>query len=176
MTNNKFYITALGSLFTGFVIIHRGRGHGGTILISSWKCNYSIYFYIQVYYMDIQAISTLLCLLLVLEKLLIFLKFVLYKTTRLKSDVSGHFKAYSSHSLQPKGIIYVFIVKRKQELVIFLLIFKVFFFAQKRSEFQKFHKIYYSFFLQKEIIGHTYILTKCIDNFKFSISLKSYEE
>ena len=32
------------------------------------------------------------------------------------------------------------------------------------------------FFLQKEIIGHTYICTKCKDNFKFSISLKSYEE
>ena len=31
------------------------RGNGGTVLISSWKCNYSIY-------LDIQAISTLLCL------------------------------------------------------------------------------------------------------------------
>ena len=38
---------------------------GGTVLISSWKCNYSIYLDIQVYYLDIQAISTLLCLLLV---------------------------------------------------------------------------------------------------------------
>ena len=41
----------------------------GTILISSWKCNYSIYLDIQVYYMDIQAISILLCLLLVLDVL-----------------------------------------------------------------------------------------------------------
>ena len=49
-------------------------GNGETVLISSWKCNYSIYFDIQVYYMDIQAISTLLCLLLVLDvKLLIYL-------------------------------------------------------------------------------------------------------
>ena len=40
--------------------------NGGTILISSWKCNFSIYLDIQVYYMDIQTITTLLCLLLVL--------------------------------------------------------------------------------------------------------------
>ena len=45
-------------------------------LISSWKCKYSIYLDIQVNYMDIQvnymdiqAISTLLCLLLVLDVL-----------------------------------------------------------------------------------------------------------
>ena len=45
-------------------VIHCGGagGNGGTILISSWKCNYSIY-------LDIQAITTLLCLLLVLEVL-----------------------------------------------------------------------------------------------------------
>ena len=48
-------------------------GNGGTILISSWKCNFSIYLDIQVYFLDsqvyfldIQAITTLLCLLLVL--------------------------------------------------------------------------------------------------------------
>ena len=48
--------------------IHWGGawGNGGTFLISSWKSNYSIYLDIQVYYLDIQAISTLLCLLLVL--------------------------------------------------------------------------------------------------------------
>ena len=43
------------------------RGNGGTVLISSWKCNYSIYLDIQVYYMDIQTILTLVCLLLVLD-------------------------------------------------------------------------------------------------------------
>ena len=48
-------------------------GAGGMVLtaldflISSWNCNYSIYFDIQVHYLDIQAISTLLCLLLVLD-------------------------------------------------------------------------------------------------------------
>ena len=41
-------------------------GNWGTVLISSWKCNFSIYLDIQVYYLDIQPITTLLCLLLVL--------------------------------------------------------------------------------------------------------------
>ena len=67
------------------------------ILISSWKCNYSIYLDIQVHYLDIQAISTLLCLLLVLDvQLLIFIEYMLYKTALLKSDVFWHAKAYSS--------------------------------------------------------------------------------
>ena len=33
--------------------------HWGGVLISSWKCNFSIYLDIQVYYLDIQAITTL---------------------------------------------------------------------------------------------------------------------
>ena len=41
--------------------------NGGTIQIASWKCNFSIYLDIQVYYLDIQAITALLCLLLVLD-------------------------------------------------------------------------------------------------------------
>ena len=53
------------------------------------------------------------------------------------------------------------------------LIFKVAYFAKKKyALFKKFPKIYYSFFFQKNIIGHTYICTKCNDNFKFTISLK----
>ena len=53
---------------------------------------------------------------------------------------------------------------KKKKLKLFILHFK------------KFHKIYYYYFFQKEIIEHTYICTKCNDNFKFSLSLKSYEE
>ena len=41
-------------------------GNGGPILISSWRCNFSIYLDIQVYYLEIQAIKTLLCLILLL--------------------------------------------------------------------------------------------------------------
>ena len=50
-------------------VIHFGEegvGNVGTVLFSSWKCNYSIDLDIQVYYLDIQAISTLLYLLFVL--------------------------------------------------------------------------------------------------------------
>ena len=50
-------------------VIHwGGGGNVGTVLISSWKCYYSIYLDIQVIYLDIQAIFTLLCLLLVLDE------------------------------------------------------------------------------------------------------------
>ena len=45
----------------GKKVIHWGRmgGNGGIVLITSWKCNSSIYLDIQVYYLDIQAITTL---------------------------------------------------------------------------------------------------------------------
>ena len=61
------------NIFSEMKVKKLSTGGGGawgnvvTILISSWKCDYSIYLDIQVYYMDIQAISTLLCLLLVLD-------------------------------------------------------------------------------------------------------------
>ena len=68
----------------------RSGGSGGTSLISSWKCNYSIYldiqvYYldIQVYYLDIQAISRLLGLLLVLDVLVPSIDSFLYNTTAL---------------------------------------------------------------------------------------------
>ena len=74
-------------------------------LISSWKCNYSIYLDIQLYHLDILAISTLVCLILGLDVLVPSIDlFSNNKTTLLKSDVSGHFKAYSSYSFQPTGI------------------------------------------------------------------------
>ena len=44
--------------------------NGGTVQIVSWKCNFGIYLDIQVYYLDIQAITTLLCLILVLYVLI----------------------------------------------------------------------------------------------------------
>ena len=45
----------------GKKVIHWGGagGNGGTVLITSWKCNFSIYLDIQLYYLDIQAITTL---------------------------------------------------------------------------------------------------------------------
>ena len=83
-------------------VIHWGGGawrNGGTVLISSWKCNFSIHLYIHVYYLDIQAITTLLCLLLVLYVLVPSIHSFFYCTTALmKSDIFQHLTAYSSHS------------------------------------------------------------------------------
>ena len=56
-------------------------GNGGTVLISSWKCNFSIYLDTKVYYLDIQAITTLLCLLLVLYVLVPSIHSFFYVTT-----------------------------------------------------------------------------------------------
>ena len=57
------------------------------------------------YYLDIKAITTLLCLLLVLYVLFPSIHSFFYITTALlKSDVFRHSKACSSHSFQPIGI------------------------------------------------------------------------
>ena len=77
-------------------VIHLGApgGNWGTLLISSWKCNFSIYLNIQVYYLDIQAIITLSCLILVLYVLLPSIHSIFYVTTALqKSDGFRHSKA-----------------------------------------------------------------------------------
>ena len=58
-----------------------GRGNGGTFLISSGQCYFGIY-------LDIQATTTLLCLLLILYVLLPSIHSIFYVTTALlKSDV-----------------------------------------------------------------------------------------
>ena len=51
----------------GKKVIHWGGGPGGPVQLASWKCNFGIYLDIQVYYLDIKAITALLCLLLVLD-------------------------------------------------------------------------------------------------------------
>ena len=109
-----------------------------------------------------------------------------YKNNSPESDVFQHPKAYSSYSFQPTGIGLRFIVKRKQVritnclgilIIFFFLNLKLFILPKKYAHIKKIHKIYYSFSCQKlTIIGNTYIFTECIDNFKFSISLKSKVE
>ena len=77
-------------------------GNGGPILISSWKCNFSIYFDIQVYYLDIQAITTLLCLLLALYVLLPSMHSIFYvPAALLKSDMLQHSNAKGYPSFGP---------------------------------------------------------------------------
>ena len=67
--------------------IHWG-GAGGTAQIASWKFNFGIY-------LDIQAITTLLCILLVLHVLVPSIYSIFYLTTTLlKSDIFRHSRAY----------------------------------------------------------------------------------
>ena len=65
-------------------------GNCGPVLILPWRCNFSIYSDIQVYYLDIQAITTLLCLILVLMCcFLLFIQFSMLKPLSWKVTCSG---------------------------------------------------------------------------------------
>ena len=78
-------------------VIHGGMP-GEIIQIASWKSNFGIY-------LDIQAITTLLCLLLVLYVLVPTIYSFFYLTTALlKSDIFRHSKSFAAHSFQPTGI------------------------------------------------------------------------
>ena len=162
-------------------VIHWGRawGNGGTVQIASWKCNLGIY-------LDIQVITTLLFLLLVLYVLVPSIYLFFYLTTALlKSDVFQHWKAYSPHSFQPTGVGLGSLWRWNRCVLQFILaylyicsffFFKVAYFVKKKRTFPKILKTLLFIFFQKEIIGHMYICAKCNDNFKFTISLKSYQE
>ena len=128
-------------------------GNEGTVLISSWKCNYSIYLDIKVYYKDIQAISALLCFLFVLYSFYSFI-FLYYNCSPekwffpvLKSLLLPQFSSYRYRT--------GFIVKRKQVrianclgLPINFIIFNFFILKlldlrdTKYAIFKKFPKIY----------------------------------
>ena len=131
---------------------------GFTVLISSWKCNYRIY-------LDIQAISTLLCLLLVLDvQLLIFIYVIgCYKNC---SPEKLHFLALKS-LLLPQFSTYRlrtgFIVKRKQVHIInylgipinlefFFYKFLKFILQKKYAHLKRFYKVY-SFFSKRDNSG-----------------------
>ena len=69
----------------GKKVIHWG-GPGGNVQISSWKCNFNIY-------LDIQEITTLLCLYwFFMCCFLLFIQIVYVTTALLKSDVFRHSK------------------------------------------------------------------------------------
>ena len=71
----SFMLNKINCEIKGKKFIYRGGawGNGGTIQIASWKCNFSIYLDIQVYYMDIQAITTVLGLLFVFYSIYLFI-------------------------------------------------------------------------------------------------------
>ena len=124
-------------------VIHRGGwGNGGTIQIASWKCNFSIY-------LDIQAITTLFCLLLVLYVLVPSIYSFFYLTTALlKLDIFRHSKSFAAHSfnLQASDWVhceeetgaYYQLYRHTYKLVFFFLeISKVYYFAPKNTRISK---------------------------------------
>ena len=60
------------------------------------------------------------------------------------------------------------LVKKTKKIKVFIL--------PKKTVFQKIPYNLLFIFFQIDTFQYTYIFTKCIDNFKFSTSLKSYEE
>ena len=149
------------------------RGNGGTVLILSWKCNFSIYLDLSIllgYPSNNHTFSFLLVLYVLVPSIY---SFFYLTTTLLKSDIFRHSKAYSSHGFQPTGIG-LGPLRRGNRCV--LPIISVYLQIDKKNHtFQKIPN-FLIFFFKKRIIGNTYIRTKCNDNFKFAISLKSYEE
>ena len=155
----------------GEKVIHQGgaSGNGGTVQIASWKCNFSIYLdiqvyylYIQAYYLYIQAITTLLGLLLLLYVLLPSVYSFFYLTTTLmKSDIFRHSKSSQPtvfnlqaldwiHCEQETGAYYQLYRHTYKLAKFFLQISKVSYFAPKKyADFKKFLKVYYSYFFIK---------------------------
>ena len=135
-----------------------GEGNGGTVLISSWECNYSIY-------LDIQAIANLLCLPFYWFLMCNYTCFyntcshkppllwkVMFQVTS-KPTPPTVFNLQASdwvHCEEEIGASHQS-PRNTYKLVIFCLpIFKVVYFHRKEySHFKKFHKIYYSYFFQK---------------------------
>ena len=115
-------------------------GNGGIVQIASWKYNFGIY-------LDIQAITTLLCLLLILYLLVSSIHSFFYLTTTLrKSEVFRHSKAYSSHSFQPTGIVLSSLWRENRSVlpiisafleIGYFFFFKVAYFAQKKTGISK---------------------------------------
>ena len=144
---------------------------GGTVQIASWKCNFNIY-------LDIQAITTLLCLLFLLYVHFSTLQLLSWKVTfsgiqnPLQPTVFNLQASDWVHCKEETGAYYQ-LYRHTYKLVIFLQASKVSYFApQKYVDLKKIPKIYHSFLFAKKIIGHTNIFTECNDNFKFTISLK----
>ena len=135
---------------------------GGTVLISSCKCNFSIY-------LDIQAITTIFCLLLVLSCLLLvlsclllilyvlillFIHFSTLQPLSWKVSFSGTqkptlptvFNLEASdwvHCEEETGAYYQ-LSQNTYKLFFFLHIFKIVNFAFKKyTDLKKLHKIYY---------------------------------
>ena len=123
--------------------------NGGTVLITSWKCNFSIYLDIQVYYLDIQAITTIYAFYwLFMSCFLLFSYFSTVQPLSWKVTFSGTkkiieptvFNLQASDWLhcEEKTGAHLSMSRFSSELVIFfILIFTVAYFGTKNMWFLK---------------------------------------
>ena len=145
-------------------VIQFGWRNRGNVLISSWKCNFTIYSEIQVYYLDIQAITTLLCLLLVLDVLVpsidsFFSKAIaLWKVTCPITSKSTPPTVFNLHApdwvhYEEETCAYAQLTFNTYKLVnVLLQIFKVVYFGQKKyTHFENSIKFIILFFSSKKV-------------------------
>ena len=141
----------------------------GTVLITSWKCNFSIYFDIQVYYLNIQAITTFYLFYWLFMCSLYSFIFLPYNCSpekwrflALKWPLLPQFSTYRHRT--------GFIVKRKQvqrfiyKLVKKNIIFKAAYFAKKKNmRFSKNSLKFIQFFFKNLKLGiRIYVLNALI--------------
>ena len=140
--------------------------------------------------MDIQAITTLLCLLLLLMCwFLLLINFSVLQPLSWKVTFSGTQKPTPPTVFNLQALDWVhcedltgahagisrhtYKLVEKKRLTNFE---SCLFCPPKICGFKKKIQIFFSLFFKKKIFQHPNICTKCNDNFKFTISLKSYEE
>ena len=142
-------------------------GNGGTVQIASWKCNFGIYLDIQVYYLDIQAITTLHAFYwLFMCWFLLFIHFSTLQPLSWKVTFSGTqkltpptvFNLQASdwvHCEKETGAYYQ-LSRLTYKFIIFDSIFKVAYFAKKK--FQKIPKnLLFSFFSKRDNWAYVYM-------------------
>ena len=163
-------------------------GNGETVQIASWTCNFSIYLDIQVYLFDIQAITTLLCLLLVLYVFVPSFYVFIFLPTSWKLTFSGIqnllqptvFNQQASdwvHCEEETGAYYQLSRHAYKFVLFFYKFLKFLILPLKNIRISKnSQKFIINFFSQRQLgIRKKTIFslcTKCNDNFKFTISLK----
>ena len=152
-------------------------GYGGTVLITSWKCNFSIY-------LDIQAITIIYAFYwLFMCCFLLFSHFSTLQPLSWKVTFSGTKKIIEPtvfnlqasdwlHCEEETGAHLSMPQFPLNWLVFFILILKVAYFGTKKYVIFKKSLIFFFFFFFKPALRSTYICTICTDNFKFTLSLK----
>ena len=140
---------------------------------------------IQVYYLDIQAITTLYAFnWLFMCFFLLFIHFSTLQPLSWKVKFSGTQKASNPrvfnlqasdwlHCEEETGAYYSIYYGTSKLVSFFFLILKLLILAKKKSWFSKNSiKFFVQFFYHEYIRNYMYICTICNNNFKFTLSLK----